>query len=368
MKNRLLFLFLLLSTTIFSQGLRLPQTANLPSMTGRKLGVTEIEIRYNAPGVKGREGNIWGTNVAPFGFQVLGFGSNVASPWRAGADECTTISFSTEVKINGQSLPAGKYAFFIALGENESELIFNKNTEAWGAYFYDQSLDVLRVKTRQIKNRPESVERLKFDFIEKDEKSAEIVLDWEKWRIPFTVEVDLVATTLADLKSQMSGVLGFDPASLQAAANWCLTNDVNLEEALNWINSASSPNLGGQRTFNTLSTKSGILEKLNRMEEASQLMKEALEIGNAIELHQYGRRLLAQGKKGEAMKVFDMNYQKHNGAWPTNVGMMRGYSALGDFKKALEFAEKALEQAPDDLNKGSLANNIKALKEGKDIN
>jgi hypothetical protein len=80
---------------------------NLVCLTGRKIGVTDIEIHYSAPGVKGREGKIYGTNVVPFGYEVLGFGSNVASPWRAGADECTTMSFSTDVNINGKLLPAG---------------------------------------------------------------------------------------------------------------------------------------------------------------------------------------------------------------------------------------------------------------------
>src|SRR6478735_171252 len=93
-----------------SQALRIPDTTNTVCLTGRKVGVTEISIHYSSPGVKGREGKIYGTNVAWFGYEVLGFGSNVASPWRAGADECTTMSFSTEVTINGKKLPAGKYA------------------------------------------------------------------------------------------------------------------------------------------------------------------------------------------------------------------------------------------------------------------
>lgn len=76
-----------------SQALRLPETANTVCVTGRKIGVADIEIHYNAPGVKGREGKIYGTGIVPFGYSVLGFGSNVPSPWRASADECTTLSF-----------------------------------------------------------------------------------------------------------------------------------------------------------------------------------------------------------------------------------------------------------------------------------
>ncbi|HLO79815.1 MAG TPA: DUF2911 domain-containing protein, partial [Chitinophagaceae bacterium] len=314
------------------QGLRLPNSAvNQPSMVGRTVGVTEIQIRWNSPGVKGREGKIWGTDVAPYGFEALGFGSDKPSPWRAGADESTTISFSTDVKINGRALAAGHYGFFIALYPDSSVLIFNKNTKGWGAYFYNPELDVLRVKTVQLKDQKESVERLEYNFYNQAANSIEVALEWERWKIPFTIEVDLNNTTLAEIRTQLSGALGFDPPSLQAAANWCLTHNVNYEEGLEWINRATNPNLGASQSFRSLSIKSGLLEKLNRKEAADQIMAAAIENGSAVELHQYGRSLLAQKKNAEAMKVFEKNYTKYKGVWPTNVGMMRGYSAMGNY-------------------------------------
>lgn len=70
-----------------AQLLQLPDGGvNLKRSTGTRVGVTDIEINWNAPGVKGREAKIWGTGVAPYGFTVLGFGSNAPSPWRAGAE------------------------------------------------------------------------------------------------------------------------------------------------------------------------------------------------------------------------------------------------------------------------------------------
>jgi tetratricopeptide (TPR) repeat protein len=371
MKKQLLLsitVLLICLTEINGQGLRLPNsTVNYPSLAGRTLGVTEIEIRWNAPGVKGREGKVWGTETAPYGFEVLGFGSDKPSPWRAGADENTTISFSTDVKINGQLLPAGKYGFLIALYPDSCTLIFNKNTEAWGAYFYRPELDVLRVKTIQQKDQQQSVERLTYNFYNQTNNSIEIALEWERWKIPFKVEVDLAGTILASIRTQLSGALGFDPPSLQAAANWCLVNNTNFEEGLQWINRATDPNLGATQSFRALSIKSGLLEKLDRKEEADKTMANAIENGSAIDLHQYGRRLLMQKKNAEAMKVFEKNYAKYKGAWPTNVGMMRGYSAMGNYKKALEHAKLALPQAPDEVNKRSLEAAIKTLSEGKPL-
>jgi tetratricopeptide (TPR) repeat protein len=116
-----------------------------------------------------------------------------------------------------------------------------------------------------------------------------------------------------------------------------------------------------------LSTKAGLLEKLNRKPEADQLMAKAIEQGSAMELHQYGRKLLSEKKPREAMAIFEKNYKKYNGVWPTHVGMMRGYSAMGDLKKALEHARIALGQAPDDLNRKSLEQAIKTLSEGKPL-
>jgi len=361
-------LFFLSLPGLSGQALSLPEGGtNHKSWAGRRIGTTDIEIRWNAPGVKGREGQIWGTNVAPYGFTVLGFGSNGESPWRAGANESTTISFSTDVNIEGQKLAAGQYGFFIALYPDSCTLVFSKNTAGWGSYFYKPELDVLRVAVRQQKDLPQSRERLEYTFSDQTDRSIVVALEWEHWRIPFKVEVDLVQTTLASIQSQMSGALGFDPPSLQAAAQWCLANDVNLDEALAWINSATSPNLGGATTFAALSTKAGLLRKKGNIQEADAIMETALANASVMEMHGYGRQLIGQKKYKEAFAVFEQNFRKNGDTWPTHVGLTRGYSALGDIKNALKHAKIALAQAPDDLNKNSLQAMIKTLEEGKPL-
>lgn len=361
--------FLLLAQSLaFGQLIQLPDGGvNLKRKTGTRVGVTDIEINWNSPGVKGREGNIWGTPIAHYGFTVLGFGSNGESPWRAGANENTTISFSTDVLINGKKLNAGTYGFFIALYQDTSTLIFSKTSTAWGSYFYNPKNDVLRVGTMQQKDQKQSVERLDYNFSNQTDRSVEVALEWERWRIPFKVEVDITATTLSSIRAQLSGAMGFDPPSLQAAAAWCLNNNVNFEEALQWINIAVDPALGGVNSYAALSTKSGLLNKLNRKPEADQAMALALDNASALEMHGYGRQLLAEKKVKEAMAIFERNYKKHKGAWPTNGGLMRGYSALGDYKKALEYAKLALAQAPNDLNKKALEQAIKTLEAGKPL-
>lgn len=92
----------------------------------------KITINYSSPAVKGRV--IWG-DLVPIG-QV----------WRAGANDATTFETSKDIKVQGQTLPAGKYSLFLIPNEGESILIFNKVAKQWGAYTYDEKQDALRVK------------------------------------------------------------------------------------------------------------------------------------------------------------------------------------------------------------------------------
>ena len=181
------------------------------------------------------------------------------------------------------------------------------------------------------------------------------------------VEVDLKSTVLENIREQMSGAIGFDPASLETAAKWCVDNDTNYTEALNWISSAVDPRLGGRNTFGALSVKAAILKKLGNETEATAIMNTAIDNASVMELHGYGRQLLNEKKIPEAFEVFQKNYTKNKGAWPTNAGMMRAYSAMGDYKKALGYAKAALPQAPDEQTKKFLETAIKTLADGKPI-
>ena len=87
----------------------------------------------------------------------------------------------------------------------------------------------------------------------------------------------------------------------------------------------------------------------------------------SLQIHTYGRVLISAHKNAEALEIFKFNAERNGDVWPVNVGLARGYSATGDIPKALEHARKALAQAPDDLNRGSLEGIIKTLSEGHPI-
>ena len=366
MKKLLFIGLVLMSFTAISQLTVAPNGGNKKAWVGERIGLTDVTIEYNRPAVKGREGNIYG-KLVPHGLNDLGFGTSKAAPWRAGANENTIISFTDEVKINGNTLPAGKYGFFVISDSNECTLIFSKNSSSWGSYFYDDKEDALRVKVKPMMESTSS-EWLKFEFTNQKTNSAAVNLVWEKWRLPFTVEVDLHKIQMESFRRELRSDKAFTWNAFNQAAGYTLTNNIELEQGLQWAENAISLPFIGQPNFNTLSTKAQILTKLDRSAEADVLMKKALPMGTMDEVHNYARQLLAAKKGKAAYDVFKMNYDKNPGLFTTNMGLARGYSAIGDYKKALEFVNKALLQAPDPGNKVAIEKYQVMLKEGKDIN
>jgi len=271
------------------------------------------------------------------------------------------------VKIEGQDLPAGKYGFFVAYNPDEATIIFSKNHDSWGSYYYSDKEDALRVKIKPVA-LDKSIEWLKYEFMNQTENSATIALEWEKLSFPFKVEVDYVNSQIESFRKELRSDKGFFWNTWEQAANWCVQRNVNLEEALLWADSASSINFGGDKSFQAWSTKAQVLDKLGRGSEAAELMKKSFAFANVNEIHQYGRQLLAQKKNKEALEVFKSNFGKNPNQFTTLMGLTRGYSANGDYKTALKYATQALALAPDDLNKNNLQTIISKLKDGKDAN
>ncbi len=367
--QRKFYLIVLLICSLFTataQNLTVPPNGgNKKASVSERIGITDVTIHYDRPGVKGREGKIW-NNLVHTGFTDLGFGTSKQAPWRAGANENTTITFSTDVMVEGKPLQAGTYGFFIAMGTGDATLIFSNNNSSWGSFFYDPKEDVLRVT---VKTEPlnEDVERLKYEFMNETENSAVIALMWEKLKIPFKVEIDYPKTQLAMFKNELRSDKGFNADTWVQAAQFAASNN-DLEDALVWSDYSINGVFVGQKNFKTLSTKAMILEKQGKSAEAQVVMKEALPLGSMTDLHQYGRQLITDKKPKEALDAFKLNAQKNPNVFTTDVGLVRGYSANGDYKNALKYAKLALLLAPDKVNKDSVAKMIDMLNEGKDIN
>lgn len=344
---------------------REPYGGNKRAFIAENIGVVKVEISYNRPGVKGREGKIWNTPVAHYGFVDLGHGTTYGAPWRAGANENTWISFSHPVQIEGNTLPAGKYGFFISLGETESTLIFSKVNNSWGSFYYDEKEDALRVTVKN-ETLNESEEWLKYEFVDQTDTSATIAMTWEKRKIAFTVSADTKKLQMEAFRSDYRTTRPY--YDFLVGVYWCIQNDYELEQALAWVDRAIYFRVMGEKNFRTLSAKAAVLNKLNRAEEARKIMEEALPMGTMVEVHAYGRQLLSQKMPQEALKVFKQNYEKYPNDNYTHVGMGRAYAALGDTKKALSYMKSALTKATDPAAKTNIEVLIKNLEAGININ
>jgi tetratricopeptide (TPR) repeat protein len=358
-----------------AQGLSQPPNGdNQKAKVIQYIGPVEVSIAYNSPDVHGpngedRKGHIWG-ELVHYGYIDQGFGPSKAAPWRAGANENTVITFSHDVKIEGKDLKAGTYGLFLAAEKTGPwTWIFSKNSTSWGSYFYNQSEDALRVPTNP-QDAPYT-EWLTFGFDDRQPNSAVGYLQWESKRVPFKIEVPNVNDLyVVQMRNELRSSPGFDTRNFSTAAAFCAQHKINLAEALAWANSAMDPNLGGQEDFNSLQVKSMVLTAAGKEAEANEVMDKAIKKpdANVQSIHQYGRTLLAAGKKEKALEVFKLNAQKHpEEKFTPNVGLARGYTAIGDKKNAIKYWELAIKNMPDTQkqNVALYEAELKKLKEGK---
>ncbi|HMD61576.1 MAG TPA: DUF2911 domain-containing protein [Opitutaceae bacterium] len=350
---------------VSAQNVTLPQLSPRATVS-QTIGITDVTIVYHRPSVQKRE--IWG-KLVPYGFNDLGFGTSKAAPWRAGANETTLVSFEHDVSVAGSPLKAGTYGLFMApAADGTVTLIFSHDTRTWGSFFYDEKNDALRAQAK-MEDAPFH-EMLTYDFSGVTKDAAVLALSWENKRIPIPIKVDTDRIVVASLRDELRGQTGFQNQAWLAASGYLLQNGLELPLALDWAEFAvSDPNFG-ERKFATLSNRADILDRLGRAAESRAAMDEALRNGSALEIHQYGRKELAARRTEHAIEIFKLNARLHPDAWPVNYGLARGYSALGDYKAALDALLKAQTQVPagDAVNAAAIKANIDKLKQGEDIN
>jgi tetratricopeptide (TPR) repeat protein len=363
MRNIVLLILSLISLAVQAQ-VKTPRGSKMAAVS-EQIGITDVSISYSRPAVNGREGKIWG-DLVPYGFIDYHYGTSKAAPWRAGANENTTIEFSTDVTIEGKPLAAGKYGFFVAMGQEKAILVFSKDNNAWGSFYYNPASDMLRVEVPVIKTT-ESVERLKYEFAAETDSSAVAMLQWEKLKIPFTIAVDLKKTQVDAYRYAFNSGNFYEYwQNMQQAADFCLVNNVNLEEGLSWADRSINTYFG-EANFRTLSTYAGLLEKAGRRYEADSLMKIAFPKGNTEDIYYYGSKLLRMKKYKEAFDAYKINYDKAPKDWLANLGMAKGYAAMGDKTAAIKYADNSIQLVQDRGTKEYIGRLKQGITDGKDV-
>ena len=320
-------LFIVFSYPIFAQqNLTLPDASQRATVM-QQVAMTVITIDYHRPGVKGRE--VWGALV-PYN-QV----------WRAGANQNTTISFSKDVMIAGQTVPAGIYGLHMIPTEKDWTIILSRDYRAWGSFFYNEGNDLIRFTV--IPEPCDFQEWLIYSFDEVSPNSTTAYLKWDKLKIPIEININLEKQMIDEIQIQLTGLPGFFWQAWNQAANYCYTNSFNLEQGLQWANHS----IGINKNATNLFTKSLILADLNKADEAAEIKKEAYEIATEAEINAFGYQLITAGKIEYAIDVFKKNTELFPDSWNVWDSLAEGYMNNGDKQLAIQYYKKALGMAPE---------------------
>jgi Protein of unknown function (DUF2911) len=334
-----------------------PNGANERAEVSQWIGLVKITVDYHSPNVHGgtgadRTGHIWGELVR-YGLFDEGLGPSRATPWRAGANETTTITFSNDVKVEGKELKAGTYGLFLELEKTGPWVwIFSNNSTGWGSFQYDPKDDVLRVPVNP--QAAPYTEFLTYGFDERRPDSALAFLQWENKRIPFKIEVPNVNDLyVAEIRKDLLGWPGFKYQNWQIAAQFCASRKINLAEALIWADKAiNEPFKGpsrGREDSSTLATKAAVLQAMGQEAEADATIDKALGLPetDVVRMYGYAAGLLAAGRSEKALAIFQSNQQHHpeEKFW-TYLGLAQGYTAVGNKNDAIKNWEIALLNVP----------------------
>jgi hypothetical protein len=215
-----------------------------------------VTIDYCRPGVKGRV--IWG-ELVPYN-----------EPWRTGANELTTISFSSDVMIAGNKLPKGKYGLVTIPTTDEWTVVFSKQSDIWGTFEYKPEEDALRIK---VKPQPaDFTERMMFYFNKLTDNSADVVLQWEKIKVPFTIQVDVNGMVMDQAQKSINWRTPYQ------AANYAFDNNLDMAKAQKWVELSKA----AEKNYWNTTLEARMLEKQGKKKEAIKIMEEAITMGKAM--------------------------------------------------------------------------------------
>jgi tetratricopeptide (TPR) repeat protein len=320
----------------------LPQPSPEASLS-QTIGISEVRVSYHRPGIKGRK--VWG-DLVPYSIV-----------WRAGANENTTLSFSTPVTVGGKTLPAGTYALHMIPTAGDWTIIFNKNATSWGSFFYKESEDALRFT---VKPQPsENHEWLQYEFSDLSDSTGTLSLQWEKLRVPIPLAFETRRIVIDNARDvYLRGLAGFSWQGFNQAAQYSLRNGTNLNEALNWINQS----IGIAETYPNLRTKAAILEKMGNTAEVASLRSKAMMIATEADINALGYTYLQANNLKEAIATFEKNIKDHPNSWNVYDSLGEALDRNGDVKGAIANYEKALKMAGDDVNKKRISETLTKLK------
>jgi hypothetical protein len=219
------------------------------------VGFTDVTIAYSSPAVRGRK--VWGT-VVPYD-----------EVWRAGANECTKVTFSTGVTIGGKQVPAGTYSLFLLPTKAGWTFILNKDTSLWGADGYKASDDVLRVPAAA--SAIPMRERLAYTVLDFTDDGGTLALEWDTTRIGVKFELGTRAKVLAEIHA----LKGDDWRPYNSAARYLLVTKLEPAYAME----LAEKSIGLKEDWFNVWTKAQLLQAAGKTKEALAAAQRAQDLG-----------------------------------------------------------------------------------------
>ena len=223
----IIFTLLLFTINLSFSQINTPRVSTA-SEVEQMVGLTEIEIEYSRPSMRGRE--VFG-NLVPFG-----------KVWRTGADNSTKISFDTDVIISGKTIQSGTYSIFSIPNKESWEIILYSDVELWGVprdwsenkIVFSSMFDVKKLK------KSNTVETFTISFNDLTNNDVNMSISWENTSVDIKIEVP----TRSMVESDINKVLSDNPKSSDyyAAAVFYRQENINLDKALEWMNKAIEMN------------------------------------------------------------------------------------------------------------------------------
>jgi len=260
------------------------------------------------------------------------------------------------VRVGGTVLPAGRYGLHMLPTATTWTVIFSSQSHGWGSYSYDPKEDVAKVSVTPVPT--ESTERLAYTFDDPTDAGVTLSLRWGQLRVPIPLEVDTKQAVVASLREQLRGVHQFFPETWSGAAGWCLRNDVNLDEAMTWVDRS----LALREGYAGLRIKAALLEKKGDAKGAEALRAKALAVATEADLNQAGYTLLGQNKFDEAIALFQRNVAAHPDSWNAHDSLAEAYALKGDKTQAAASYRKALERVKAEDQRTRIQQELTKLK------
>lgn len=336
------------SATAPAQLIEVPQPSPRASVTQR-IGLTDVTVTYSRPSANGRK--VWG-GLVPYG-----------EVWRAGANQNTTIELAGPLLVEGKPLAKGVYGLHMIPTADSCTVIFSKTSTAWGSYTYDQKEDALRVEVKP--KASEMRESLAFEFDDVKKTTATLTLRWDKVAIPVQFAASNEESVLPVLRAQLRGQAQYTWDGWFNAANWCLDQKTNYDEALKW----AERSIQVEERFENVQLKADLLKALNRTDDAAKAVARALEIGDAPRIYTYARQQQNAKEHDKALETFKVVVKRFpgNGVY-TLLAQARLASAAGNFDQALKDAKAAQAASGNEAQKKAIQTIIDRLAKKEDIN